>query len=403
VSRRERLVRDRRALALAAAVVATGPLATVAARADDSAALRALGRAIFFDDALSEPRGTSCASCHDPVRAFSGENGSSNGLPRGSKAGHFARRASPSLLYLRYVPSFRFHQEADDPQAEPVGGLFWDGRVDSIRALARQPLLNPDEMNNGDGSVVAAKLARAPYAPELARLVGAPTSAEAALDGAGRALEAYLTSDEMTPFSSRFDAFVRGRGTLTPLELRGLALFADARKGACSDCHILSVASRDPTASLFTDFGYEAVGAPRNTRAPHRREPDLGLCERTDRQTPTREARFCASFRTPSLRNVAVRGSFMHNGAFSRLRDVVAFYATRGTTPKRWYPSGVAFDDVPRRYRGLININVAPYDRRVGDAPALSEDEIDAIVAFLGTLTDAAFVPTAGRAPAAKR
>jgi cytochrome c peroxidase len=378
--------------ALAAALVLSA-LAAPAARADDGADLRALGRAIFFDATLSEPRGTSCASCHDPARAFSGVNGSTNGLPRGSRPGHFARRTSPSLLYLRYVPSFRFHQEGDDPQAEPFGGLFWDGRVDNVRALARQPLLNPDEMNNADGMAIATKLARAPYAAELTRLVGAPTTAEAALDGVGRALEAFLTSDEMAPFSSRFDAFVRGKGTLTALERRGLALFEDPLKGACSSCHLVDVGSHDPVASLLTDYGYDAVAAPRNARAPRRREPDLGACEPHGPQTS--EPAPCASFRTPSLRNVAVRASFMHNGTFTRLRDVVAFYATRGTDPKRWYPSGVLFDDVPKQFRGLVNVTSPPYDRRPGYPPALTDEEIDAVVAFLGTLTDAAYVKTA--------
>jgi cytochrome c peroxidase len=384
----------RLALAAALALVSLG---APAARADDAADLRSLGRAIFFDAALSEPSGTSCASCHDPARAFSGLNGSRNGLPRGSRPGRFARRTSPSLLYLRYVPTFRFHQEGDDPQEQPLGGLFWDGRVDNVRALARQPLLNPDEMNNRDGAVVAAKMARAPYAAEFARLLGPPASAEAALDGVGRALEAYLTAEEMSPFSSRFDAFVRGRGALTPLERRGLALFEDPSKGACSACHLLDVGSHDPTASLLTDFGYEAVGAPRNARAPGRPAPDLGLCERRDAQLPTNAPSYCVSFRTPSLRNVAARGSFMHNGAFGSLRDVVAFYATRATNPRRWYASGVPFDDVPKRFRGLVNVTSPPYDRHVGDAPALTEDEIDAVVAFLGTLTDAAYATPATR------
>ena len=386
----------RRALVAAAALAAAG---APAARADDAAAMRTLGRAIFFDRALSEPRGTSCASCHDPARAFSGLNGSTNGLPRGSRPGHFARRTSPSLLYLRYVPAFRFHHDGDDPQEQAFGGLFWDGRVDDVRALARQPLLNPDEMNNWDGAAVAAKIARAPYAAEFARLLGAPANGEAALDGVGRALEAYLTSDEMAPFSSRFDAFVRGRGTLTPLERRGLALFQDPRKGACSACHLLDVGAHDPTASLLTDFGYEAVGAPRNSRARRQLGPDLGLCERRDAQRPTSAPQYCASFRTPSLRNVAARGSFMHNGAFTRLRDVVAFYATRATNPKRWYPSGVAFDDVPKRFRGQVNVTSPPYDRRAGDPPALTEDEIDAVVAFLETLTDAPYATPSAAKP----
>ncbi|HEY4160424.1 MAG TPA: hypothetical protein VGM29_20065, partial [Polyangiaceae bacterium] len=88
------------------------------------------------------------------------------------------------------------------------------------------------------------------------------------------------------------------------------------------------------------------------------------------------------------LRNVALRKSFMHNGAFSSLRDVVSFYATRASNPSRWYPSGTLFDDTPSRYRELVAMSVAPYNRRASDGPALTEPEIDAIVAFLATLTD---------------
>ena len=178
---------------------------------------------------------------------------------------------------------------------------------------------------------------------------------------------------------------------LTPLETKGLALFKDRAKGACDACHRLSEASGKPERSLFTDFGFEAVGAPRNPRLAANRGAkafDLGLCERHDHPHMDEE-RLCGAFRTPSLRNVAVRQSFMHNGAFSSLRDVVAFYATRGTDPKRWYASGTPFDDLPSVYRTNINTNRVPYDRGIGEKPRLDSDEIDAIVAFLQTLTDA--------------
>jgi cytochrome c peroxidase len=138
---------------------------------------------------------------------------------------------------------------------------------------------------------------------------------------------------------------------------------------------------------MFSDYGYDAVGAPRNSKI-RARDEDAGLCERTDGVNPTSDAKWCASFRTPSLRNVAVRKAFMHNGAFTNLRDVVRFYATRASDPDRWYPSGTPFDDTPAAYRGMINTTSVPYNRRRGDGPSLSEKEIDAIVAFLETLTD---------------
>jgi cytochrome c peroxidase len=80
----------------------------------------------------------------------------------------------------------------------------------------------------------------------------------------------------------------------------------------------------------------------------------------------------------------------MQNGSFDQLRDVVTFCATRATDPMLWYHSQVKFEDVPARLRGQVNVKSIPYNRRQGNAPALDDAEIDAIVAFLNTLTDAA-------------
>jgi cytochrome c peroxidase len=191
----------------------------------------------------------------------------------------------------------------------------------------------------------------------------------------------------MAPFSSKYDDYVRHKETLTPQEELGMRLFADRKRGGCVKCHTFAPAASSPEQSMFTDFGYEAVGAPRN-RKLRAHDDDAGLCERTDDANPSRDTHWCASFRTPSLRNVAVRPAYMHNGAFTSLRDVVKFYATRATNPERWYPSGTPFDDTPAEYRRLINQTSVPYNGHPGDAPALTDAEIDAIVAFLRTLTD---------------
>jgi cytochrome c peroxidase len=355
----------------------------------------ALGKAIFFDPRLSEPPGTSCASCHEPGRAFSGNHGSPIGVAQGSRPGHFARRNAPSLLYLRYVPRFHFHADDEAIQPSPFGGFFWDGRADSIAELVREPLLNPDEMNNRDLTQIAGKIASGGYAADFRRefgdVFGNPRATVTAL---GRAVEAFLISNEMAPFSSKYDAYVGGKAKLTALEARGLELFKDPDKGNCVSCHRFYDTSRNPERSLFTDFGYDAVAVPRNGKIPANADPlhfDLGLCERRDDRTPSNDETWCGSFRTPSLRNVAVRESFMHNGVFKNLRDAVAFYATRATNPMRWYESGAKFDDVPPKYRHQVNVNSIPYNRRKGDDPALTDADVDAIVAFLGTLTDAAY------------
>jgi cytochrome c peroxidase len=377
------------------------------ARADGAVAespLVALGRQLFFEPGLSEPGGTSCASCHDPVHGYAGNHGSTTGVARGSRPGHFARRNTPSVLYLKYVPRFHYHQDEDALQPSAFGGFFWDGRADSIAALVMQPLTNPEEMNNRDGRAIVRKLRAAGYAGRFQETLGVSLDADAAADTAagcdqvvsalGGALQAFLTSPQMAPFSSKYDAYIRGRAVLAPAEARGLALFKDPDKGNCASCHLLTVTSPTPERSMFTDYGYDAVAVPRNRKLPSTQRADafdLGLCERTDQQVPSSDQRWCASFRTPSLRNVAVRSAFMHNGAFTKLRDVVAFYATRAVDPMRWYRSKVKFDDLPARLRGQVNVNSIPYNRRVGDVPALDDRDIDALVAFLGTLTDAGY------------
>ncbi len=362
------------------------------ARAADPRA--ALGRKIFFDASLSDPPGTSCATCHDPARGFAGNNGSTLGVPRGSRTGHFARRNTPSVLYLKYVPRFHFHWEEDVDLPDGAGGFFWDGRIDSLAQLVQQPLFNPEEMNAQGSRQVREKLAAAAYAGDFRDAFGsALDDPDAALKAMGSAVEAFLRSDAMTPFTSKYDDFIRGHVTLSPLEAQGLKLFKDRSKGACDACHRMNEGSPMPERSLFTDYGFEAVAAPRNRKLAANRDPkafDMGLCERHDHPHMDDE-RDCGAFRTPSLRNVAVRTSFMHNGVFSNLRDVVAFYATRGTDPKRWYASGAAFDDLPQKYRENVNVTRVPYDRGLGETPRLNDGEIDAIVAFLQTLTDAQY------------
>ena len=359
------------------------------------AALASLGRRIFFDGTLSEPPGTSCATCHDPARGFAGGNVASVGVSRGSRPGRFARRTTPSVLYLAFVRPFHYHWEEDAPLPDAFGGFFWDGRTDSLAALSEQPLRNPDEMNGGDREHIAEKLRAAPYADDLRRVFGvsALTTPDAAVRTLRAAVEGGLRGADMAPFSSRYDAFVRGGAPLSPRAQRGMALFRDPEKGNCASCHRFNPTSHDPSRSLFTDFGYEALAAPRNQPLSLARAEtiDLGLCERNEPRSHTNDPRLCASFRTPSLRNVAARPTFMHNGVFTSLRDVVAFYATRSTDPKRWYRSGDILEDVPARYHVNVNQRRVPYDRGVGKRPRLDDSEIDDVVAFLETLTDEPF------------
>lgn len=371
------------------------------AAARRAAALAAVGRRLFADPALSASGRLSCASCHSPSHAFGPptEQSVARGGPALDRPG---LRAVPSLRYLQAVPPFVEHYfETEDDGTEsvdagPTGGLTWDGRVDRGREQVRIPLLSPFEMANPAADLVAAAVSKAAYASELRALFGDEVfaSAERAVDAVGEALEAYQqTPEAFYPYTSKYDAVLRGRARLTRREQRGLDLFEDPAKGNCARCHI-SRPGRNQTLPQFTDFGFVALGVPRNTAIAANADPsyyDLGLCGPL-RVDLANRAEDCGRFMTPTLRNAATRRVFFHNGVFHALRDVVAFYAERDTNPGRWYPRGpdgrvLVFDDVPERYRGNIE-REPPFGGRPGGRPALSAREIDDIVAFIGTLTD---------------
>lgn len=362
--------------------------------------LAELGRRLFNDATLSEPRGVSCASCHDPARAFADGRLGPAGLSAGSRHGRFAARSTPSLLYTRYTPSLYLYQDDDSNAPEPRGGLFADGRSDSIADAVASPFLHADEMNNGSAERLGRKLAASEHADALRHQFGVALFDDPAraMKSAGVAIQAYLSRDEMAPFSSRYDKFTRGESRLSDAEMKGMRLFANPDKGNCASCHVFNPTSSNGTRSLFTDFGYDAVAAPRNRAVHAHRDPahfDLGACETAARNGWPDATQWCGYFKTPSLRNVAARQRLMHNGVFDSLHQVVEFYATRATDPNHWYPSKVRFDDLPVKLRDNVNVNSTPYNRREGSVPALDADEIDAIVAFLRTLTDAPFEPLA--------
>jgi cytochrome c peroxidase len=101
----------------------------------------------------------------------------------------------------------------------------------------------------------------------------------------------------------------------------------------------------------------------------------------------------CGAFKVPTLRNVGKTAPNMHNGYFTGLREVVEFYVTRETNPSKWYPSASdgtvqKYDDLPAEYHGNVNTEEVPYDRKLGEEPRLTASEIDAVVAFLRTLSD---------------
>ena len=152
----------------------------------------------------------------------------------------------------------------------------------------------------------------------------------------------------------------------------------------CAACH-LDRPSADGLPPLFTDHQYEALGVPRNPAIPANHDPryfDLGLCgpQRTDLRDQTR---YCGMFATPTLRNVATRSVFFHNGVYHTLADALDFYVRRDRDPALR-----RFDDLPAADRANVDTVDAPFGRLPGAAPVLTPAQERDVLAFLGTLTD---------------
>ena len=157
----------------------------------------------------------------------------------------------------------------------------------------------------------------------------------------------------------------------------------------------MSETASRPERSLFTDYGYEALAAPRNKALAANRNTkyfDNALCDTARKLKWPEPEQWCGYVRTPSLRNAAIRQSFMHNGSITSLREVLDFYNTRGTDPKRWFGARGKFDDLDASHHDNVNVNSPPLNRRPGMPEALSGAEIDDLLAFLRTLTDERYV-----------
>jgi cytochrome c peroxidase len=248
-------------------------------------------------------------------------------------------------------------------------------------------------MNIRDAVALVAKVAASDAAPLLRQAFGEDVFVDPgrAVQAIAASIAAFEQSPALAPFTSKFDAVLRGTARFTPAEGRGQSLFTIAQKGNCAACHTLNADSRDPRDSLFTDFGFHALGVPRNPDIAREGEFDLGYCA-VQPGGASSNARWCGWFKTPTLRNIALTAPYMHNGRLATLREAVAFYATRDTHPERWYPNGEKFNDLPAALRASVDVETRPYHRKPGQRPALNDEEIDDIVEFLRTLTDG-YVP----------
>lgn len=344
--------------------------------------LEALGEQLFFDVNLSANRTQSCASCHDPDQGFADPRGPASPGDDGVSLGD---RNAPTATYAALTPEF--HQNADGVW---LGGQFHDGRASTLADQAAGPPLNPIEMGmSGAADVVARLRENASYVSAFTALFGADTldDPEAGYAAMTQAIAAFERTDTFSPFSSKYDLYLRGEATLSRDEELGRVLFFSEQFTNCNQCHQLD---QNPInrAETFTDYSYHNIGVPENLALRQENGVALGTIDNGLMANPSvaGDPKQRGKFRTPTLRNVGVTGPYMHNGVFDDLRTVILFYNQYNTTdPKRRMnpETGKAFrvGQVPE------TLSV----KELTHGPALDDQRVDAIVAFLKTLTDARY------------
>jgi len=410
-----------------------------------------LGRALFFDVNLSANGTQSCAACHGPEVGFTGPDALLNAggaVYQGALPNHYGNRKPPASAYAGDSPVLYF----DEQDGGWFGGMFWDGRAagwslgDPLVEQAQGPFLNPLEQAIPNAQVLCVKVKQADYADLFKEVWGAD-----ALDCAkdvggvyeriGRSVAAYEESAEVNPFSSKFDLFwdnataagmdvtmikcgmggpmAMGCGSggtdpnrwtmfrnlgLNDAELQGLAVFND--RAECSSCHTLEAGPDGYP--LFTDFGYDNIGVPKNPDNPFYSMPeawnpdgenwvDYGLGDflKSAGYPPEEYEPEMGKHKVPTLRNVDLRPSedfvkaYGHNGYFKSLEDIVFFYHWRAMMDSGCGGMGGGCGGMGG---GMMDMFPPPeVDQNRAALRMFPRPQVANVVAFLKTLSDGYF------------
>lgn len=387
--------------------------------AEELTPIEMLGKSLFFDN-ISSPDWMSCATCHAPETGWTGPIAGINkqgAVYRGAVPTRFGNRKPPSAAYATLSPIFHY----DAGEGLFVGGNFWDGRAtgenlgNPAADQALGPFLNPVEQNNPSKQAVLEQIASSQYAGLWEMVWGEPISWETMTDiddnydRVGLAIAAYEDSSEVNQFSSKYDAYLAGMADLNEIEALGLELFEG--KAMCSACHPSNPDDQDPP--LFTDFTFDNLGVPKNPQNPFYEmdqeflddgtpinpeginwiDSGLGGFLLTRAEYEAMAAENMGKHKVPTLRNVGKRfgdgftKAYTHNGYFKSLKSIVHFYNTRDV--KEPCPEAFTLE------KDALLMNCWPVPEvgdnvntdELGDLGLTNEEE-DAIVAFMQTLSD---------------
>ncbi len=342
-----------------------------------------LGRAIFFDVNLSKNRTQSCATCHSPQHAFIDPrtNASGRAVSLGDDGHSLRDRNTPTLTYSAFTPDFML-----DAEGKYSGGQFFDGRAKNLADQAIQPILSPSEMGMPDKKSILERINENPiYVASFRQLFGGNVLAttDDAMHALGESIASFEKTKEFAPFDSKYDRHLRGEYQMNEAEELGMTLFFSQQFTNCNICHQLKPAPAQAE-ETFANYEYHNIGVPVNTKLRSvnglgENHIDQGLLD----NELVEEEKQKGKFKVLTLRNVAVTAPYMHNGVFEELRTVILFYNKYNSKSKKRQinPETSLAWQLPE-----VSENISLKDLEIG--PALDDRRIDALVAFLKTLTD---------------
>ncbi|MDQ3959074.1 MAG: cytochrome-c peroxidase [Pseudomonadota bacterium] len=313
----------------------------------------ALGKKLYFETRLSKDGTVACATCHDISRGFTDQRKTSEGV-----GGALGKRNAPTTM-----------------NALLMQAMFHDGRAPRLEDQAKLPILNPIEMAHPNEQAALAAIAND---PEYIRMFQAAYGRAPNYEDLARAIAAFQRT--FVFLNAPFDRFLAGEeGALSEEAKRGWAIFNG--KGRCMSCHQMNPSNPIGTNNRFHNIGvaaraqnFEAL-AWQAIRALEKEALEKGdgikavdrLALETDlselgRFMVTKDRADIGAFKTMQLRNVGITAPYMHDGSMETLWDVMDHY-NKGGEPNPFLDGGI-------------------------EPLALSEDEIDAVVEFMFTLTD---------------
>ncbi|GEM_PF-450071 len=351
-----------------------------------------LGSRLFFDANLSLRKTLSCSSCHNPGHGLADARfliaGDANqvqgALSVGDDNSTLGGRNAPTASYAQFIPTF-----GQNTYGEYFGGQFHDGRAATLKDQAKGPFLDQAEMMMPNGEAVVERvLQNSQYVTDFKTLYGDDIFNDKlkAYDVLAESIASFEKTESFAPFDSKYDRsklLVTDENyyQMTTIEKKGYDLFFDANRTKCVLCHSINSFS-ESSHEIFSNFKYDNIGTPKNLAALMARDgntekTDLALGGRAD----INNSKHYGKVRIPTLRNIAVTGPYMSNGVFKELRTILEFYNhMSGNNTTTLNPETNKMWENPE-----VNATI---NRKLLKMELLSEEEIQALEAFLRTLTD---------------